>query len=62
VFLITKAYQLGEASFVAVFEYSVMIVGPAIAWAYWGQALNGWQMLGIALIIAAGTTIALRSK
>ncbi|MEX0303265.1 MAG: DMT family transporter, partial [Leisingera sp.] len=46
VFLITKAYQLGEASFVAVFEYSVMIVGPAIAWAYWGQALNGWQMLG----------------
>ncbi|UWQ30840.1 DMT family transporter [Leisingera sp. M523] len=62
VFLITKAYQLGEASFVAVFEYSVMIVGPGVAWAYWGQALNIWQMLGITLIIAAGTTIAVRSR
>ncbi|WP_291735055.1 DMT family transporter, partial [Leisingera sp. F5] len=62
VFLITKAYQLGEASYVAVFEYSVMIVGPGVAWAFWGQALNIWQMLGIALIIAAGATIALRSR
>ncbi|UWQ77729.1 DMT family transporter [Leisingera sp. S132] len=62
VFLITKAYQLGEASYVAVFEYSVMIVGPGVAWAYWGQALNLWQMMGIGLIITAGATIALRSK
>ncbi len=62
VFLITKAYQLGEASFVAVFEYSVMIVGPGVAWAYWGQALGIWQVLGIGLIIAAGATIALRSR
>lgn len=62
VFLVTKAYQLGEASFVSVFEYSVMVFGPGIAWAYWGQALNAWQVFGIGLIIVAGTTIALRSK
>ncbi|KIC17708.1 DMT family transporter [Leisingera sp. ANG-Vp] len=62
VFLITKAYQLGEASFVSVFEYSVMIVGPGFAWIVFGQALDFWQVLGIALIIAAGSTIALRSK
>lgn len=62
VFLITKAYQLGEASFVSVFEYSVMIVGPAFAWVVFGQALDFWQVLGIGLIIAAGSTIALRSK
>lgn len=61
VFLITKAYQLGEASFVAVFEYSVLLVGPAIAWAVYGQVLNFWQMLGIALIVLAGSTLALRS-
>ncbi|MFW8593392.1 DMT family transporter [Cribrihabitans neustonicus] len=61
VFLITKAYQLGEASFVAVFEYSVMIVGPGIAWLVFGQVLDGWQIFGIALIILAGATIALRS-
>ncbi|OED50053.1 hypothetical protein AB838_04280 [Rhodobacteraceae bacterium (ex Bugula neritina AB1)] len=62
VFLITKAYQLGEASFVAVFEYAVIIIGPGVAWAYWGQALNSWQIFGIGLIIAAGATIALRSR
>ncbi|MFC4215543.1 DMT family transporter [Pseudophaeobacter arcticus] len=62
VFLITKAYQLGEASFVAVFEYSVLLVGPAIAWAAYGQVLNFWQMLGIGLIVLAGATLALRSS
>ncbi|WP_297341115.1 EamA family transporter, partial [Pseudophaeobacter sp.] len=62
VFLITKAYQLGEASFVAVFEYSVLLVGPAIAWMAFGQVLNLWQVLGIVLIVLAGSTLALRSS
>jgi drug/metabolite transporter (DMT)-like permease len=62
VFLIIKAYQLGEASFVAVFEYSVMIVGPAFAWIVFGQDIGLWQMFGIALIILAGATIAVRSR
>ena len=62
VFLITRAYQLGEASFVAVFEYSVLLVGPAIAWIAYGQALGLAQMLGIALIVGAGSTLALRGS
>ena len=62
VFLIIKAYQQGEASFVAVFEYSVMIVGPAFAWVVFGQTVGVWQMFGIGLIILAGTVIALRSN
>ncbi|MCD9147485.1 DMT family transporter [Pseudophaeobacter flagellatus] len=62
VFLITKAYQLGEASFVSVFEYSVLLVGPGIAWVIYGQALNLGQMMGIGLIVLAGSTLALRSS
>lgn len=62
VFLITKAYQLGEASFVAVFEYSVLLVGPAIAWLAYGQVLNFGQIFGIGLIVLAGSTLALRSS
>ncbi len=62
VFCLTKAYQLGEASHVAVFEYSIMIFGPAFAWAWFGQSLSLVQMGGVALIIAAGAVIALRSK
>jgi drug/metabolite transporter (DMT)-like permease len=62
VFLIIKAYQLGEPSFVSVFEYSVMIFGPLFAWVAFGQAITFWQIIGIALIAGAGGIIAVRSK
>jgi drug/metabolite transporter (DMT)-like permease len=62
VFLITKAYQVGEVTSVAVFEYSVMIVGPGFAWLVFGQVLDLSQMFGICLIIAAGVTIVLRTR
>ena len=32
VFMLIKAYQVGEPSYVAVMEYSVMIFGPLFAW------------------------------
>lgn len=62
VFLIIKAYQLGEPSFVSVFEYSVMIFGPLFAWVAFGQAITFWQIFGITLIAGAGGIIAVRSK
>jgi drug/metabolite transporter (DMT)-like permease len=62
VFLIIRAYQLGEPSYVAVFEYSVMIFGPLFAWVAFGLPVGPWQMVGIGLIIAAGAIIAVRSK
>jgi len=62
VFLIIKAYQLGEPSYVSVFEYSVMIFGPLFAWVAFGQAVTYWQIVGIALIAGAGGIIAVRSN
>ena len=62
VFCLTKAYQLGEASHVAVFEYSIMVFGPAFAFVWFGQSLSAVQMAGVALIIVAGSVIALRSR
>ncbi len=62
VFLIIKAYQLGEPSYVSVFEYSVMIFGPLFAWVAFGQQIGLLQVIGIALIAAAGGIIAIRSK
>ncbi len=62
VFLIIKAYQLGETSFVAVFEYSVMIFGPLFAWLALGQSASWIQVAGIGLIFSAGVIIALRSR
>jgi drug/metabolite transporter (DMT)-like permease len=61
VWCIIKAYQLGEAGFVSVFEYSVMIFGPFFAWYLFGQPVGLWQAVGIALIASAGVIIALRS-
>lgn len=62
VFLIIKAYQLGEPSYVGVFEYSVMVFGPLFAFVAFGQGIGPWQILGIGLIVLAGGIIAVRSK
>lgn len=62
VFLIIRAYQLAEPSYVSVFEYSVMIFGPLFAWVAFGQPVTGWQIVGVVFIVAAGGIIAVRSK
>ncbi|MBR9841652.1 MAG: DMT family transporter [Rhodobacteraceae bacterium] len=62
VFLIIRAYQMDIPTNVAVFEYAVMGFGPVFAWLLWGQGLGAWQGFGIALIVAAGLIIALRSR
>ncbi len=56
-----RAYQSGEPSFVAVFEYSAFIFGPLFAYLLFAQAVSGTQMIGIAMIAGAGSLIALRS-
>ena len=60
--LIIRAYQLGQASYVAVYEYSVFIFGPFFAWLLMGQQVNLTQFFGIVLIASAGALIALRSR
>ncbi len=62
VFMLIKAYQLGETSYVAVFEYSVMIFGPLFAMVALGQQLGAMQILGIGLITSAGVILGWRSK
>ena len=62
VYMLIKAYQLGEPSYVAVFEYSVMVFGPLFAWVALGQAIGAPQIIGIGLIAFAGGIIALRSN
>ncbi len=59
--LIIWAYQNGEASHVTVFEYTIFIFGPLVAYLAFGQTVGPMALLGIALIAAAGTIIALRS-
>lgn len=61
VFMLIKAYQVGEPSYVAVFEYSVMIFGPLFAFAAFGQAIGSMQISGIGLIAIAGSLLGWRA-
>lgn len=62
VFFLIRAYQLDEASFVSVFEYSLMIFGPLFGLLLFNQPLGLWQVLGIAMIATSGVIIAIRSE
>ncbi len=55
-----RAYQLGEASYVAIFEYTIFVFGLATAFFAFGQVPDLIQFVGIGLIIVAGSMIALR--
>lgn len=59
---LTRGYQLGEASYVTVFEYSVLVFAAAWGFVLWREVLPLSAALGILLIIAAGAVIALRSR
>jgi drug/metabolite transporter (DMT)-like permease len=59
--LIFKAYQIGDASYVSIYEYSVFIFGPAFAWLLMDQPVAALQALGILCITFAGVLIAFRS-
>ncbi len=60
--LIFRGYQLGEASHVAVFEYSLLVFASFWAWVLWGQTVTGFGLMGMVLIAVAGAVIALRSS
>ena len=59
--LIFRGYLLGEASHVAVFEYSLLVFASFWAWILWDQSVSAMALAGMVLIAAAGCIIALRS-
>ena len=62
VVLLTRGYQLAEASLASIFEYSVLGFAALFGWLLWGEALGAWGLLGLALIAGAGAVIALRGR
>ncbi len=62
VFLIVRAYQLGEASYVGIFEYALLVTVAIWAFVLFGQTIDALGALGIVLIILSGAVIAIRSR
>ena len=60
--LIFRGYLLGEASHVAVFEYSLLVFASFWAWMMWGQTVPVLSLCGMVLIAVAGSIIAVRSQ
>ena len=55
-----KAYQIGEASRLAPFEYSYLVLMAGFGYAIWGTVPEDSTLIGMALIIASGAFIAWR--
>lgn len=62
IMLLFRGYQIGEASSIAVFEYSLLIFASAWAWYLWGQAIPPLGLFGMGMIIVSGAIIALGRK
>ena len=57
--LMTRAYQLAQTSYAAIFEYAYLISVGLFSWLLWGIVPNLISALGILLIISAGIIIVL---
>ncbi len=55
--LMTRAYQLTQTSYAAIFEYVYLISAGFFSWLFWGITPTLTSFAGIGLIIAAGVVI-----
>ncbi len=60
--LIFRGYLIGEAGYVAVFEYSLLVFASFWAWVLWGQTVGPLALAGMMLIAGAGAVITLRGQ
>ena len=60
--MVVRAYQIAEATRVAVFEYVILPASAFWGWVIWGETLGVSAMAGMVLIAAAGTVIAMRGQ
>lgn len=55
--LMTEAYRRGEATLLAPFEYSAIVWTTASGVLIWGELPDGWDFLGIAVLVGSGLFI-----
>lgn len=53
-FAVTYAFQQGEASMIAPFEYTALVWGVLIDWVLWSMLPDGITLLGAGFLIASG--------
>lgn len=59
---ITEAFRLGEASFLAPFEYSALVWGLTLDWTLWQTLPEARALAGAAVIVASGIYLIRRER
>ena len=57
-----RGYQMADASYLAVFEYSFLVSAAFCGWVFCGQSLDALSVLGMVAIAISGTVIAVRTR
>jgi len=57
--MMTRAYQIAQTSYAAIYEYAYLISVGFFGWAFWGVVPDILSTAGIVLIIFAGVLIVL---
>lgn len=59
--MLTRAYQMGEPTFLAIYEYSLLIFVSIWAFFLHGQTVSPQEILGMIIIAVSGAIISIRS-
>ena len=59
---ITEAFRIGEASFIAPFEYTALVWGVGLDWIFWRVTPGLTTLLGAAIVIASGIYLMRRER
>lgn len=60
--MMIRAYQITDASKASVLEYVILPASAFWTWVLWGTGLKPLAVIGMVLIVAAGSMIALRAR
>ena len=60
--MMIRAYQITDASRASVLEYVILPASAIWSWLLWGETLNALAVVGMGLIVTAGSMIALRAR
>lgn len=58
--LVSRAYQVADASVVAPFDYSYLPIATLLGWHFWGEVPAASTFVGMSLIVASGLYIGYR--
>lgn len=59
---VTEAFRRAPASLIAPLEYTALLWGVAIDWAFWGVLPDRWMLVGAAVIIGCGLYLLRRER